>query len=179
MGTSKKPSGQQRTGAGKKNSSSDNTALKARVMELTDKNDVLVTNNKQLLDSNNQLRMDKAELQSKLEMEQKRKGVSIGTESDQLKLEATMETSVKNLVQQSFFLRWPFLDKTKFHQGNLMAPAIKHLRIAEEDSRKYEVDLRRVCIAKTTYWRGYCADQVKKEYISKYNCDCFSYLLAY
>lgn len=141
--------------------------LKAEAFELGKRNKLLEEKNKNLTDTVDRLNLDKAELQSKLEAEQKLNGGSISSETEQLKLVEGMQASLRNLVQQKFFVRWPFLDKTMFSQGNLITPAAAHLRIAESDIQRYAVDIRRVCITKTTYWRGYCADQVKKEYISK------------
>lgn len=152
---------------GTKKTSAVITTLKARMLDLQEKNKVLDGNNKQLVAQVNQLQLDKGELQSKLEAEQKRNGGSVEAETEQCKLSDVMKASVRNLVQQNFFLRWPFLDKQMFSQGNLIAPATKFLNMTQAQSQRYAVDIRRVCIAKTTYWRGYCGDQVKKEYISK------------
>ena len=144
------------------------TAMKAKMLDLQKRIKEMQERNVKLVNTVNTLNLDKAELQSKLEAEQKRKGGSIvSSESEQLKLVDGMQSSVRNLVQQKFFVHWPFLDKAMFSQGNLITPAAAYLRIEDHEVRKYEVDIRRVCIAKTTYWRGYCGDQVRKEYISK------------
>lgn len=170
------------SGGGKSSSKSSSKApsvhafqkLKLETYDLGKKNKLLKEENKKLSDTVDRLSLDKAELQSKLEAEQKRNGGSISSETEQLKLVEGMHGSLRNLVQQKFFVRWPFLDRTMFSKGNLITPAAAYLRIAESDIQRYAVDIRRVCIAKTTYWRGYCADQVKREYISKCRiaCDC-------
>jgi len=128
----------------------------------------LEVKNESLLDSVNQLNLDKAELQSKLEAVPKGDGASLIAETEHLKLNDNMQGSLRNLVQQKFFQHWPFLDKKMFSQGNLITPATAHLSISGSKGQRYAVDIRRVCIAKTTYWRGYCAEQVRKEYISEY-----------
>lgn len=113
------------------------------------------------------LEFDKAELADKLESEQKRNGEIVSAGTQQLKLTDSMVCSVRGLIQTKFFQYMPMLDKTMFQQSNLLAPVAKNLGIENKDLHKYSVDIQRRCIEKTKYWREYCGNQVKKEYISK------------
>ena len=142
--------------------------MKNKWADVVERNKLLESNNQKLVDTVNELRYDKVELVSKLEIEKSKKGNSNSAGTEQVKLAEYMVSSVRNLVQQKFFPMWPFLDKQMFHKGNLVKPAIAFLGIAEADSQKYVVDIRRECLQKTAYWRGYCGDRVREEYISKY-----------
>jgi len=151
--------------------------MKNKWATLVERNKLLESNNKKLVDTVNELRFDKGELTSKLECAQKKRGNYNSAEAEQVKLAEYMVSSVRNLVQQKFFPLWPFLDKQMFHKGNLVKPAIAFLGIAEADSQKYVVDIRRECLQKTAYWRGYCGDRVKEEYISKYGSKFGAWIL--
>lgn len=163
-------SGKPSKGGAKKAASRELLECKSKLMDAKDKNKTLVQNNITLVATVNQLNLDIGELRSELDAERKKKGTAAGgaaTDTVQLKLVDGMQSSVRNLVQQKFFVKFPFLDKITFSQANLIIPAGAYLGFADGESQKYAVDIRRVCITKTTYWRGYCGDQVKKEYISK------------
>jgi len=110
------------------------------------------------------LRVDKGELEMRLATKEKR----TSKDDNQLPLTRSMVTSVRTLVQQQMFRYWPLLDKTMFHQGNVMALLSTRLGIKEEEKDKYLADARRVCIDKTIYWREYCAEKVRQVYIRKY-----------
>jgi len=102
--------------------------LKAKLMDLQERNKALNRNNKQLVEQVNVLMLDKGELKSKLEEAQKRNGGSVvDANTEQWRLADGMKASVRNLVQRKFFPLWPFLDKQTFSKGNLMAPATKFL----------------------------------------------------
>ena len=157
-----------RGGRGPANQSEEHReGLAVKYLDAMTANNELKAKNAELTAENKQLKVDKAELAKQVETEKKRNGDIISKGAEQLKLTESMVCSVKNLVQHKLFLTFPLLDKTMYHQSNLIAPIATNLGIAKKDWPKYSVDIRRVCIDKTRYWREYCGNQVKTEYISK------------
>jgi len=141
----------------------DDDELNMRYKILKEKYDTLRANNTRLLELVNQLRLDKAELVSKNAAQ----GDGGSRSTGQLSLSKSMVTSVRSLVQQTLFRMWPMMDKTMFQQSNVTAVVCKRLAIPDEERDAYAVDIRRVCLQKTGYWREYCGEKVRMAYISK------------
>lgn len=151
----------------KKGSSKSDAAVYEKFFQADAENKKLKARNTELLRQVDQLQVDKAELKSKLEIEQKKNGEILSAGGEQQQLTESMVKTVNQLVQTKLFLYMPHLDKTMFHEANLAAPVTKALNIKDCDVAKYIVDMRRVTIEKTRYWRDYCGNDVKKAYISK------------
>ena len=167
MATNKREGSKSSKGTSGKTKSKKDEKVWQRLFNAEQEVAILKGRNTTLLRNIEQLNCDKAELKTKLESEQKRNGEILSGGGDQLTLTGSMGKTVNRLVQEKFFPVMPHCDKTMFHQANLAAPIIKALNIADCDVAKYMVDLRRVTINRFTYWREYCGNDVKREYISK------------
>jgi len=166
MAPSSNPNGSRKQGS-KKISEREHEKLKSECYDVKGKYDAAMKKNRRLSETVQKLEMDKAELTSQLEAERKKNGEIVLAGTEQLKLNENQARSVGGLVQQKIFLVLPLMDKTMFHEASVMGMVATNLRIEKKDWAKYAVEIRKVCIRKTTYWRDYLCNQLKKEYISK------------
>ena len=148
--------------------SKDEKQLRAEIKEWREKFQKEQAAKKQLAAVIEALRVDKGELEMRLATKEKQTTKN----ANQLSLTLTMITVVRTLVQQQMFRYWPLLDKNMFHQINGMSMLGPRLGIKEEDKEKYLVEVRRMCIEKTNYWREYCAEKVRLAYIRKCLWEC-------